>query len=189
MSKNDVITLNARIDRSHAERAPELEDSEFFELLAAQQVLKDFEPSDDELEQGRVDGENDGGLDGLYFLINRQFVTADTEDVDPKTVQRVDLVLIQATQETGFNEKRVAKLNLLTEDLLDLGTVGLPRGVYNTDLLSKMTRFKDCYRVLLGVQHQINISYYYVSKGDRVNINKALNAQHERVKSESSRAF
>ncbi len=181
MSANDVIALNAKLGETKKERASSLNEAEFFELFAAEQALKDFEPSDDDIEAGQVGGENDGGLDSIYFLVNKQFVTDETE-IDPKTVTRADLVLIQATRETAFNESRVEKLNLLTEDLLDLSRgEGQLKGTYNAELLSAITRFKDKYKALFHVPHNLTISYYYISKGDIKVINAALNKHQARV--------
>ena len=181
MSENDILALNAKITEAQKERAPGLDEGEFFELFAAEQALKDFEPPDDDLEDGRVGGDNDGGLDGLYFLVNRQFVTDDTI-IEPRSVTRADIVLIQSTREPRFQESRVEKLNLLTEDLLDLsrGDSGL-HGTYNAKLRSAIARFKEKYKEFLHVDHSLTISYYYISKGDARTVNAALRRQSDRV--------
>lgn len=189
MPANDVIALNAKLNGTWKERAPDTQESEFFELFVAEQALKDFYPTDEEVEAGQVDGENDGGLDSLYFLINRQFVADDT-DIDPKTVTSVDLVLIQAPVETSFKENRVAKLNLLTEDLLDLSRgEGQLVGTYNADVLAIMTRFKTKYKELLEVTPSFTISYYYICKGDTSVINTSMRKQRDRVIAKAKELF
>ncbi|MBI4331609.1 MAG: AIPR family protein [Chloroflexi bacterium] len=189
MPANDLIALNAKLQEAHRERAPDLDEGEFFELFVAEQALKDFYPTDEEVEAGQVGGGNDGGLDGLYFSVNRQFVADDT-DIDPKTVTRADLILIQATRETSFNETRVEKLNLLTEDLLDLSRgEGQLLGTYNADVVSAMTRFKDKYKGYLHVTHDFAISYHYICKGDTAVINLALRKQSERVTAKAQELF
>ena len=189
MPPNDLIALNAKLSETWQERAPDSNESEFFELFAAEQALKDFYPTDEEVEIGQVGGENDGGIDSLYFLINRQFQVDDAE-INPKTVTRADLVLIQATREASFNETRVEKLNLLTEDLLDLSRgEGELAGTYNADVLAIMTRFKTKFKTIIGVTPDFAISYYYICKGDTKLINRGLHKHRDRVIAKARELF
>lgn len=181
MSTNDVIALDNTIAESHTARAPEQSEAEYFEVFAAEQLLKDFSLSDDEIGSGLVGGPDDAGLDGFYFLVDGILVADDT-DIDPKRVNRADLILIQATRESGFNEDRINKLQILTEDLLNLGTSAV-KGTYNPALLAAIQRFKDKYKSVLHTRHTMTVSYHYVSKGDPKTINLALNKRAESVKS------
>lgn len=181
MSTNDVIALDNTIAESHTARAPEQSEAEYFEVFAAEQLLKDFSLSDDEIGSGLVGGSDDAGLDGCYFLVDGILVADDT-DIDSKRVNRVDLILIQATRESGFNEHRINKLQILTEDLLNLGT-GEMKGTYNPTLLAAIQRFKDKYKSILHTRHIMTVSYHYVSKGDSRTINQALKKRAESVKS------
>ena len=63
MSANDIIALNAIIEEANKTRAPDLEANDFFELFAAEQVLKDFDLTDEDISNGQVGGGDDGGLD------------------------------------------------------------------------------------------------------------------------------
>jgi hypothetical protein len=147
MSANDPILLDATLKDSWKERASDLKEAEFFERFVAEQVVKDFLLSDDEIEAGLVGGGGDGGVDRLYFLANRQLVADETEFDQPKALTRVDLVLIQATQEASFAETRVQKLYLLTEYLLDLSCpLDKLAGTYNATLINLIGRFKDKYK-------------------------------------------
>ena len=189
MSQNDVLALDAIISESRSHRAPNLNEADYFELFTAAQALKDFEPTDEEVEAGQVGGGDDGGLDALYFLINRRFVADDTE-IDTKILHRVDLILIQATREQSFTEKRIVNLNLITEDLLDLSkTVNNLSGTYNSDVLTSMNRFKEKYRPISHLPHEFTIRYIYVSKGDTRLLNAALKKQSERVREKASYYF
>jgi len=181
MSENDRLALNARFQLVWKERASTYSESDYFAFFAAEQVLKDFYPTDDDILAGQVGGENDGGVDGIYFLVNRQFVSDDTV-INSKVSAKADLVIIQATIEQSFNEKRVKNLNLLTEDMLTLSkdqhALG---GHYNADVLAIMSRFKTKYRMLLGASPSLTISYYYISKGDKGTVNAGLDNERKRV--------
>jgi hypothetical protein len=189
MSVNELIALDAKLKQAHNERANELLEDDFFEIFTAEQVLKDFDLTDEEIEFGQVGGENDGGLDSVYFLINRQLVMEDTE-INPRTVTKVSLFFIQATREQSFNEERITKLNLLTEDFLDFSrSIDQLQGNYNRDVIYAITIFKDKYKALFICPHELVISYYYISKGETKTINTGVKRQSERVQEKAKQLF
>ena len=189
MSVNEIIALDARLAQVRTERAPDSPEDEFFEIFAAEQILKDFDLTDEEIEAGQVGGGDDGGLDSVYFLVNRQFVTDDFE-ITPKTVTRTDIFFLQATREPSFNEERIAKLNLLTEDFLDFSRdTGKLKGNYNSDVLSIMKTFKEKYQTLFAYPHDLTISYCYISKGEIKTINTGVRKQSERVEAKAKQLF
>lgn len=189
MSANEIIALDAKLKLVREERAPDSPEDVFFEIFAAEQILKDFDLTDEEIEAGQVGGENDGGLDSIYFFVNRQLMMDDT-DINPKTVTRADIFFIQATREQSFSENRIGKLNLLTEDFLDFsrGKEQL-QGTYNPDILSIMATFKNQYQKLFAHRHDLTISYWYISKGDSKTINIGLRRQGERVQEKAKQLF
>ena len=79
MSNNDLILFEAILERNHQAQAPAKKPEEFFELFAAEQVLKDLDLSYEELESGLVAGSNDCGIDGLYVFVNGELVQEDTD--------------------------------------------------------------------------------------------------------------
>lgn len=189
MSSNEIIALDAKLKQAHEERAPDSPDDVFFSVFTAGQILKDFDLTDEEIESGQVGGVNDGGLDSVYFLVNRGLVMDDT-DINPKTITRADIFFIQATREQSFNEGRIANLNLLTEDFLDFSkTVGQIKGNYNPDVISAMTTFKEKYQTLFAYPHELIISYYYISKGEIKTINVGVNKQSKRVQEKAKQLF
>jgi hypothetical protein len=180
MSANDVIALDSTIADSHAARAPEQGKAEYFEVFVAEQLLKDFHLSDEEIQAGLVGGPEDAGLDGFYFIVDGVLVGEET-DLDPKHISRADLVLVQATTEAGFNENRINKLHLVTDDLLNLGEAAL-KGTYSPELRTLILRFKEKYKSILHLHHSMTVSFHYVSKGDRKTVNAALQKRAEAVR-------
>lgn len=96
MTTNEIIALNERLKQVRNDRAADLPEDKFFEIITAEQILKDFDLTDEDIEYGQVGGENDGGLDSVYFLVNRQLIRDDTE-INPKTVSQANLFFVQAT--------------------------------------------------------------------------------------------
>ncbi|MEB8536105.1 hypothetical protein, partial [Acidithiobacillus ferriphilus] len=70
MAKNDRFLLDGIVDDRVAARSPSDKRDEAFEYLAFEQVMKDFDLSNDELLSGWIDGRQDGGIDGFFILVN-----------------------------------------------------------------------------------------------------------------------
>ncbi len=56
MSTNDQIILDSALKQQRQQLAPELSESEFFEVFAAELALKDYDLSYEEVRSGIVDG-------------------------------------------------------------------------------------------------------------------------------------
>jgi len=167
MATNDVIILDKILEQRHADIGPELDPSTFFELFVAEQVLKDYDLSYDELKAGRVGGGGDGGIDALYLFANGELVQEDTDLSALKRQVAIDLIVTQAKGQTSFSEGALDKLYSVTADLLNLGAdLDSLASVYNAELLSAMKAFKATYEALAARFPKLTVSYYYATKGD-----------------------
>jgi len=77
MANNDQIILDQIIEEQRKSRFPSANKSEFFEIYVAEQALKDFDLSDDEIESGLVGNGGDGGIDAIYTFANGELVQDD----------------------------------------------------------------------------------------------------------------
>ncbi len=68
MSDNDRIVLKNILERNRTELTSDLSESQYFEVFAAEQVLKDFDLSYDEILTGVVGAGGDGGIVRYTFL-------------------------------------------------------------------------------------------------------------------------
>src|SRR5262245_59732057 len=68
MSALDVQALETNFNTWRKERVPHLSISDAFERYAVEQVLKDADLSDDEIDSGLFGGADDGGVDGMYLF-------------------------------------------------------------------------------------------------------------------------
>ncbi len=59
MASNDQIILNQVLDQRRQEVAPNLDASTYFEVFTAEQILKDYDLSYDEIVSGLVGGGGD----------------------------------------------------------------------------------------------------------------------------------
>ena len=167
MATNDVIILDKILEQRHADIAPELDSATFFELFVAEQVLKDYDLSYDELKAGRVGGGGDGGIDALYLFANGELVQEDTDLSVLKRQVAIDLIIVQAKGQSGFSEGALDRLYAVTADLLNLGADhGALASVYKAEILSAMKSFKATYEALAARFPKLTVSYNYATKGD-----------------------
>lgn len=165
MSQWDIKWLETNFEGFRRDRYPSHPASQAFERFTIRQILKDTDLSDDEIESGIVAGGDDGGIDGIYFFVNRALVQDETDL--PEEALSAELVIFQAKLEAGFSEDAVIKLEAFTRDLLDHsrdvdGMVHL-----NSDAREGIRRFRRCYTAILGSQHSMKVTYAYATKSDQ----------------------
>lgn len=74
MNNNSKQLLNDVLLQQRHDRAPDISDQDYFEIFCAEQILKNFQLSYDDLQNGIVDGEHDGGIDSAYAFVNGELV-------------------------------------------------------------------------------------------------------------------
>ena len=166
MTANDQIILDEVLKHRKNEVDPEATDASFFELFTAEQVLKDFDLSYDEIESGLVGGGQDGGIDGIYLLVNGELVHKDPEYGHLKKDITLDLIIIQSKRRAGFEETPIERFLTVSDDILDLSKDLSTFGdVYNASLVEIIRRFRDLYQQLSARFPKLRLSFVYACKG------------------------
>jgi hypothetical protein len=172
MSSNDLILLNQLLKQRITEIGPDLAESDFFEMFSAEQVLKDYDLSYEEIQDGIVDNGGDGGIDSTYFFINDSLYHEDDDYGNLKKGIRLQLVFIQSKISQGFSETGMDKFIAAMRDLLDLNkSIESLKPVYNQPLLDKITQFRETYIKLTSKFPDLNVLFYYVAKADDLHPN------------------
>ena len=172
MSENDRIVLKTILKQNTTELVADLSDSDYFEVFAAEQVLKNFDLSYEEIQAGVVGASGDGGIDSIHIFANGSLIQEDTEISDFGRNITIDLCIVQAKLETGFNETTIHKFNATFGDLFDLSkSLDKFDGVYNANLTSIASKFREIYTTHAGKFPELNINFSYVSIGDEVHPN------------------
>lgn len=164
MSEIDIKALEANFENWKKERAPDETTGVAFERYAIEQVVKDADLSDEEIESGNFGGGDDGGVDGMYFFINRTLMMEETEVPDPAL--SAQLVLIQAKYEKSFTEEAVEKIARFTKDLLDYSVPVAQLTYLNALAREGIARFRAKYESILGSQHSLSVDFHYACKTD-----------------------
>ena len=158
------------------------DESYFFELFAVNQVLKEKDLSDEEIENGIVGSGNDGGCDAVYTLLNNCNITEDMlRDIPKNKDANIDLFIIQAKRETSFKEDVIMKWKTISQNLLEIGIdESLYQKRYNEGVLSAFSLFRELYVKLLRLNLRLNIHFVYTSFASEIHPN--VKAQAEELK-------
>jgi len=161
MSALDVQALETNFNNWHKERVSHLTVSDAFERYAVEQVLKDADLSDDEIDSGLFGGPDDGGVDGMYFFVNRVLIQPDSDVPDPAIT--ANLSIVQAKHEKGFKEDTVQKIHTFTRDLLNWSVPVDSFSYLSTAARDAISLFREKYNVIIGSPHIFSVDFYYVT--------------------------
>jgi len=116
---NDVVLLRTKLERHREEIAPGLTLSEHQTFFVASHYLSDYNMSHQDLLAGVVDGTHDCGLDAIYVFANGVYLKDDISIRALGRNVRLDLVLLQVKDTTGFKEDAINTLQSTLPKLLD----------------------------------------------------------------------
>jgi hypothetical protein len=172
MVSNDRIILDQVLEQKRQDIASALDQAAYFEIFCAEQILKDYDLSYDEITSGIMGGGGDGGIDGFYVFTNGELLQEDSDVSDLRKNIQIDVVLLQAKSVAGFSEAAMDKFVATTEDLFDLSkTISDLRTVYNEKLLDATKRFRDAYQTMASKFRRLRVLYFYATRGDQVHAN------------------
>lgn len=163
--KQLVSSLNQQI-------APNLTEDDYFELFCNEQILKEYDLSYDEIENGTVGSGGDGGIDGIFLFINELLINPDEDSPRIKKTPDIELHIIQSKNTESFTEDVVQKFIASAEDIFDLEKQKKELSpVYSKTLLKHINKFREIYTNNLAKVPTISIKYYYASRGEDIHPN------------------
>lgn len=165
------------------------EESTFFEFFSASQVLKNYNLSDDELDDGIVGSGNDGGCDGLYVFLNGDMLTSDqVGTLNASKGSILNFTIIQAKNTTSFNETTIMKWKTISDNLLNMANdIDSFSDRYNEDVREKFHLFRDTLTKLIRNQIKTHIHFYYVTLA--VELHPNVEQQAEELKEQVKRIY
>ncbi len=181
MNANSRQLLNHVLVQKRQELAPELSEQDYFEIFSAEQILKNFQLSYDELQAGIVDGEHDGGIDSAYAFVNGDLVYEDFDTSSFRSNVHIELHLIQSKTSGGFSEATVNRLISATRHLLDLEANYAELTQYNGSVKAALDCFRRTYLELASKFPSLKIRYYYASKSASTNIHDNLETKGDEL--------
>jgi hypothetical protein len=192
VAKNDVVLLDKVLEAERALAPADLKDDEYFDLFAADQVLKEYDLSTDELLDGLVGGGDDGGVDGLYSFADGKLLEEEPELTNAREGIELDLVLLQGKRSEGFGEKPIQLIADTVADLLDLSKTSdqlIEAGLYSSAVIARAEIFRSAVTQVANRRPVVRITVAYGSKGDTGEISPKVIERAERLQGQITAAI
>jgi hypothetical protein len=159
--------IDGIVEHRVAERHPSSDKGEVFELFCLEEILKDRDLSADEIDAGWIDGQNDGGIDGFYVLVNGHSLRDGEPFPWPKRSAEIEVWLISCKHHDTFQQAPLNSILASVSELLDLsiGSSEL-KGSYSADLLRMRGLLDLAYRKLSHLSATLAFRIVYASRGD-----------------------
>lgn len=163
MAKNDSILIDGIIAQRTADKKPSDDIGEVFEYFSFEQILKQYDLTDEELEAGWVDGRHDGGIDGFFIFVNGHFIS-ETTVTWPKSNAQVDVIVISCKHHDTFREATLNSMLATVQELFDLSIDAANlKGTYASAILKARDLFARAYEKLAITNPKLNLSFVYCS--------------------------
>lgn len=182
MYLNDLIVLDRIIDEEKRKINGYEDNGSFFEFFATQQILKNYDLTKEEIENGIADGGDDGGIDAIYMFVNGILINDINDLPYIKTGLSLELYIFTSKYDSKF--KQVPLNNELSTliEFFDLSKMEEDFNcIYNEDILDKRKAFYECYLQCAPKIKNTSIKYYYVSRGDSSLVAKNIKAKSEQI--------
>lgn len=176
---NSQILIKECVAQSFRDSDEYDDEASFFEYFSSSQILKDYDLSDDEIENGIVGSNGDGGCDSIYIFLNKNLVLPDQIDsIIPSKESKVEMVIIQSKRETSFKESAIQKWKDVSNNLLSLSnSLSDFTTRYNDDVRESFGFFRDLYTKLLRSRVKLEFKYIYVSYAEELHPNVKQQAE------------
>lgn len=178
MAKNDLILLDSILDTRVMQGVPSNQRDEAFEYLVYQQVLKDYDLSQDEIISASVDGKDDGGIDAIFVFVNGHLITDISTAFWPKSNGELDIYILTCKHRNSFKQEPVNNLIASIEELLDFSikTQHLNES-YNSDVLEKRNIIISTYKKMASILCSFNLYLVYACRGDTEELGENIKAR------------
>lgn len=167
MTSNDLLVLDSLIEAAGVSYGPNLDQGEVFELYAFEQLLKEWEPTIDDLELGWTDGRRDGGIDGFFVFVDGLLLKDDIVSVAARKASIIDIVLISVQRNARFRQGPLNSMHASISEFFDLSrSPEAFRYPFSADIIEIRERFKQCYVEAVVNFPILRVSVNYVTRGD-----------------------
>lgn len=176
-NNNNTIILNSCISQFQKDNELTLQDSELFEVFTATQLTKHIELSADDVDDGIVDGGNDGGIDSFFILLDDQAISSedDIESVVIRSNSMLQIFIIQSKTEKTFTESTLDKLITSAPVLYDLELSEEALLVrFNSSLVQRILAFRASWQAAIKKSAKMKITYFYACQANEIEVAPAF---------------
>lgn len=182
MAKNDKVLIDGIIDDRIESKFPSEKRDEVFEYFVFEQLLKDYDLSKEELENGSIDGRNDGGIDGFFIFVNGHLLIEVEKFSWPKSGCVLEVWIITCKHHDTFRQAPLDNLVASITEILDFSVEDVNlKGEYSDELLTFRSYLKLSYRKLSPRLSDFKVCYSYASRGNTEEIGDSVISRGKQV--------
>lgn len=187
MALNDFVLIDGIIDDRIDEEGKNKSDSkvrgEVFEKLAISELLKTYDLTSEQLDNGIVDGGDDGGIDGLFVFVNGNYITDKANYQLPREDAKLEIYIITCKHDDTYKIHPLESLDSSLSELLDfsISETELARK-HNKKILSKRRLLYNVYRKLASQDVNPIINIFYISRGNANSVPNNIQCAGDKVK-------
>ena len=161
---------------------------EFFQLDAIDTVLRQRDLTHQEIEDGVVDGSDDGGVDAVFVFVNGDLIS-DQSAIRGSEGASIHLHVLQVKNEGGFSEIALQKLTDSLPQLCSLAATDQQLGAeFNPRVVERFGLFRQTYLAHSASIPDLSVTVSYVTKAVAVP-NTKVQAKAARLKQVIQREF
>lgn len=190
MAKNDKILIDGIVDERVELKIPSDKRDEVFEYFVFEQLLKDYDLSNDELAFGNVDGKGDGGIDGFFVFVNGHLLTDIEKFIWPKSGTTLEVWIITCKHHDTFKQAPLDNLVASAIELFDFSIESSNlKGEYSDELKNVREIFKTAYKKTSPKLTSYKIMFCYASRGNTSEVGDSIVSRANQLKQIASESF
>ena len=170
MANNEVVLVDGIIDERLSTK--NLQDNATnrgreFESFAFSEILKPFDLTEKELENGIVDGSDDGGIDGFYIFVNGVSIIDSSNFPWPKRNAELEVYIITCKHHDTYELGPLESLDSSLSEIFDLRLATSKfKSKLNARILKKRKSLIEAYRKVAHILSKCSVNIIYTSRGD-----------------------
>ncbi|MDO9310965.1 MAG: AIPR family protein, partial [Nitrosomonas sp.] len=181
MAKNDIILIDTLLQQRSGESLIK-DPGEVFEEFVLEQILKNFDLSQDELNFGWTDGSHDGGMDGFYVFVNGRLLNDPTDFTWPRSAAEIQVYLITCKHSSTFLQAPLDAMLASVQELFDLSKTNSElSGKYSPALKQCRDMFIAAFRQLSLYRPTLSFSIIYATRGETAILGDSISARGEQL--------
>ena len=187
MALNDFVLIDGIIDDIITKEGRDKTDSKIrgacFEKLAISELLKPYDLTSEQIDNGIVDGGDDGGIDGLYVFVNGNYISDKSEYQLPRENGKLEIYIITCKHDNTYILHPLESMDSSLSELLNFSVAENElKKAYNDKILAKRRMLYSIYRKLASQDVSPVINLFYISRGNAKKVPQNILAAGQKVK-------
>lgn len=193
MANNEVVLVDGIIDERLSTK--NLQDNATnrgseFESFAFSEILKPFDLTEKELENGIIDGSDDGGIDGFYIFVNGVPIIDSSDFLWPKRNAELEIYIITCKHHDTYELGPLESLDSSLSEIFDLRLATSKfKSKLNARILKKRKSLIEAYRKVAHILSKCSVNIIYTSRGDSSQVAADIVAKGRKIENTCSTLF